>query len=100
MFMVREVYTAQRGKAPEIVSGFKVLDQWFEQAGYTNRRIYVDYTGAMDTCVYEVELDSLDDYFRDERSLFVDPDEETKSLIDHFNTNAISGYREIFEVVQ
>jgi hypothetical protein len=100
MYMVREVYTAQRGRAPEIVAGFKILDEWFEQAGYTNRRIYVDYTGAMDTCVYQVELDSLDDYLRDERAHFVDPDEETKSLIDHFNSNAVAGHREIFEVIQ
>jgi len=100
MYMVREVYTAQRGRAPEIVAGFKVLDQWFEQAGYTNRRIYVDYTGAMDTCVYQIELDSLDAYLRDERALFVDPDEETKSLIDHFNNDAVAGHREIFEVIQ
>lgn len=100
MYMVREVYTAERGKASEIVAGFKVLDQWFESAGYANRRIYVDYDGPMDTCVYQVELESLDAYFADERAHFVDPDEETKALIDHFNSNAKSGYREIYEVVQ
>jgi hypothetical protein len=49
MYMVREVIQAQRGKAPEIVAGFNILDQMFEQAGYTNRRIYVDYDGPMDT---------------------------------------------------
>ena len=51
MYMLREVYQAERGKAPEIVAAFKTLDQWFEKAGYTNRRIYVDYTGPMDTVV-------------------------------------------------
>jgi hypothetical protein len=100
MFMVREVYTARRGKAPEVVSGFKILDQWFEQAGYTSRRIFVDYDGPMDTVVYEVEVESLDEYFHSERANFIDPDEETKSLIEHFNANATSGYREIFEVIQ
>lgn len=100
MYMVREVYVAQRGKAPEIVSGFKILDQWFEQAGYTNRRIYVDYDGPMDTVVYEVELESLDEYFTSERANFVDPDEATKSLIDLFNTAGASGRREIYEVIQ
>jgi hypothetical protein len=88
MYMVREVYTAQRGKAPEIVVGFKTLDQWFEKAGYANRRIYVDYDGPMDTVVYQVELGSLDEYFSDERAHFVDPDEDSKALIDHFNSNA------------
>ena len=54
----------------------------------------------MDTVVYEVEMESLDEYFRSERANFIDPDEETKSLIEHFNANATSGDREIFEVVQ
>jgi hypothetical protein len=100
MYMVREVIQAQRGKAPEIVEGFNVLDQWFEKAGYTNRRIYVDYDGPMDTVVYQVELDSLDRYFSDERANFVDPDEDTKALIDLFNNTGKSGYREIYEVIQ
>jgi hypothetical protein len=100
MYMVREVIQAQRGKAPEIVAGFNIVDQMFEQAGYTNRRIYVDYDGPMDTIVYQVELESIDKYFSDERAHFVDPDEETKALIDLFNTVGKSGYREIYEVVQ
>jgi hypothetical protein len=100
MYMVREVIQAQRGKAPEIVTGFNVLDQMFEQAGYTNRRIYVDYDGRMDTVVYQVELESLDDYFSGERANFVDPSEDTKALIDLFNTAGRSGYREIYEVIQ
>jgi hypothetical protein len=72
----------------------------FEQAGYTNRRIYVDYDGRMDTVVYQVELESLDEYFSGERANFVDPDEDTKALIDLFNTAGRSGYREIYEVIQ
>jgi hypothetical protein len=100
MYMVREVIHAQRGKAPEIVAGFNILDQWFEQAGYTNRRVYVDYDGPMDTVVYQVEVESLDEYFGAERANFVDPDEDTKALIDLFNTVGKSGCREIYEVIQ
>jgi hypothetical protein len=100
MYMVREIYQAQRGKAPEIVAGFHILDQWFERAGYTNRRIYVDYDGPMDTVVYQVELESLDEYFGAERAHFVDPDEEAKALIDLFNDTGRSGHREIYEVIQ
>jgi len=33
MYMIREVFQAQRGKAPELVAGFNILDRWFEQAG-------------------------------------------------------------------
>lgn len=29
MYMMREVYQAERGKALEIVTAFKTLDQWF-----------------------------------------------------------------------
>jgi hypothetical protein len=100
MYMMREVYQAERGKAPEVLAAFKILDQWFEQAGYTNGRMYVDYDGAMDTVVYQFELESLDQYFAMERGVFVDPDDDTKALIDAFNTNAKSGYREIYEVIQ
>jgi hypothetical protein len=100
MYMMREVFQAQRGKAPEVVAGLRVLDQVFEQAGYTNRRIYVDCDGPMDTVVYQFEIESLDQYFTMERGVFVNPDQETKALIDAFNTNAKSGHRELYEVIQ
>jgi hypothetical protein len=99
MYMVREVLQAERGKAPEIVTAFKSLDQWFDKAGFTNRRIYVDYTGPMDTVVYQWEVGSLDEYFAMERGAFVEPDEDTQALIDAMNANAASGFKEIYEVV-
>ena len=100
MYMLREVLQAERGKAPEIVAAFKTLDQWFEKAGYTNRRIYVDYTGPMDTVVYQWEFESLDQYFAIERGTFIEPDKDTQALIDAMNTNARSGYKEIYEVLE
>jgi hypothetical protein len=100
MYMFREVFQAERGKAPEIVAAFKALDQAFEKAGYTNRRIYVDYTGPMDAVIYQWELDSLDQYFSMERGVFIDPDADTQALIDSMNNNARSGSKEIYEVIQ
>ncbi|MDQ4032056.1 MAG: hypothetical protein M3332_07250 [Actinomycetota bacterium] len=100
MYLLREIYQAERGKAPEIVAAFKVLDQVFEKAGYTNRRIYVDYAGPMDTVIYQWELDSLDQYFSMERGFFIDPDADAKALIDSMNDNARSGSKEIYEVIQ
>jgi hypothetical protein len=100
MYMLREVFQAERGKAPEIVAAFKALDQFFEKAGYTNRRIYVDYTGPMDTVIYQWEMESLDEYFSMERATFVDPDADTQALIDSMNNNARSGSKEIYELVQ
>ena len=98
--MLRGVFQAERGKAPEVVAALKTLDQWFEKAGYTNRRVYVDYTGPMDTVVYQWEFESLDQYFAMERATFTEPDETTKALIDAMNTNGQSGSKEIYEVVQ
>ena len=100
MYMLREVLQADRGKAPEIVGAFQALDQWFEKAGYTNRRIYVDYAGPMDTVVYQWECESLDQYFAMERGTFIEPDKDTRALIDAMNTNARSGYKEIYEVIE
>ncbi len=100
MYLLREIYQAERGKAPEIVAAFKVLDQVFEKAGYTNRRIYVDYTGPMDTVIYQWELDSLDQYFSMERGFFIDPGADAKALIDSMNDKARSGSKEIYEVIQ
>ena len=54
----------------------------------------------MDTVVYQIELESLDEYFRDERALFVDPDQDAKALFDLFNNTGKSGHREIYEVIQ
>jgi hypothetical protein len=100
MYMLREVCQAERGKAAEIVAAFKMLDQWFDKAGYTNRRISVDFTGPMDTVVYQWELESLDQYFAMERGTFVDPDTDTQALIDAMNCNARSGFKEIYEVIE
>ena len=90
----------EQGFHPEIVAAFKTLTKVFEEAGYTNRRIYVDYAGPMDTVVCQWEFDSLDQYFTMERAFFVNPDENAQSLIDTFNSNAVSGYKEIYEVIQ
>lgn len=100
MYMLREVFQAERGKSPEVVAALTALDQWFEKAGYVNRRVYVDYTGPMDTVVYQWEVDSLDQYFTMERGTFIEPDDDTQALIGAMNTNARTGTKEIFEVIQ
>ncbi len=98
MYMLREVYTAKRGTAPEVVDAFRMLDNALQAGGYTNRRIYVDDAGPMDMIVYQAEMESLDAYFMMERAVIDDP--QVKPLIDAFNTNARSGYKEIYEVIQ
>lgn len=100
MYMMREVFQVQRGKVPEVLAAVKIIDQMFEQAGYTNRRIYVDYDGPMDTVVHQFELKSLDQYYTMERGVYVDPDKDTQAVIDAFNTNTTLGNRELYEVIQ
>jgi hypothetical protein len=100
MYLMREVFRAQRGKAPDVVAALRVIDQVFEQAGYTNRRLFVDYAGPMDTVVYQCELESLDQFYTLERGLYMNPDAATRALVDAFNTNTTSGQRELYEVIQ
>jgi hypothetical protein len=100
MFMIREVFQAQRGKVPELLSALKGLDQWFEQAGIANRRLYVDFDGPMDTVVYQFEVESLDAMYTMERGAYVNPDPDSQALIDAFNSNATAGRKEIYEVIQ
>ena len=78
----------------------RAVDQVFEQAGYTNRRLFVDYDGAMDTVVYQCELESLDQFYTLERGLYVNPDAATRALVDAFNAKTTSGQRELYEVIQ
>lgn len=100
MYLMREVFQAERGRAPQITAALTTLDQWFAKAGYTNRRLYVDYTGPMDTVVYQWEVESLDQYFTMERATFEAADDDTRALIDTLNTTARSGSKEIYQVIQ
>ncbi|MFG2877804.1 hypothetical protein ACGFYU_22865 [Streptomyces sp. NPDC048337] len=100
VYMMRQVFRAERGKAPEIVEAFKNLTAALGEAGYTNRRIYVDYAGPMDTVVCQWEFDSLDQYFTMERGFFVDQSADVQSLVKTFNSYATSGLKEIYEVIQ
>ena len=53
----------------------------------------------MDTVVHQWEFESLE-YFTMERGTFIEPDKDTQALIDAMNTNARSGYKEIYEVIK
>ena len=99
MFLQREVMHCQRGKVPEILADLKVINQIFVNMGNTTGKIYVDITGRFDTVVHEVEVESLDQFFTFERGIYVDPDEDTRRLIDRINANSVAGYRELYEVI-
>ena len=99
MFMQREILHCQRGKAPENVADLKVINQIFVSMGNNTGKIYVDITGRYDTVVWEIALESLDQFFSLERGIYVDRDEDTGRLIDRLNANTVAGYRELYEVM-
>ena len=91
MFMQREVMHYQRGKEPENVEDLKVINQLFVKTGNSTGKIYVDITGRYDTVIWEIEVESLDKFFSAERGVYVDPDENTRRLIDRINANTVAG---------
>ena len=98
-YLIREAFTCQRGKVPEFMEDMKVVVDLFKSMGIADQKVYVDISGRMDTVYHQYEVDSLDGYFTGERSLFVDMDEPTKRLVDHFNNITVAGSREIFEIL-
>ena len=98
-YMIRETFTAQRGKVPEFMEDLKIIIDVLKSLGVADHKVYVDISGRMDTVYHEYEVDSLDQYFQTERGFFVDMDEQTKGLVDHYNSITLQGTREIFEVI-
>jgi len=100
MYMIRNIFRAQRGKAPELIAVFTTLNQVVTaQEGFSHGKIYADMTGPMDTVVWEFEAQSLDRFYQIERGVFINPDAATQQLIDHLNGFAVEGRREIYEVI-
>ena len=100
MYMIRNIFRAQRGKAPELIAVFTTLNQVVTtQEGFSQGKIYADMTGSMDTVVWEFEAQSLDRFYQIERGVFVNPDAATQRLIDNLNGFAVEGRREIYEVI-
>jgi len=98
-YMIREAFTAQRGKVPEYMEDLKIIIDLLKSLGISDHRVFVDISGRMDTVYHEYQVDSLDQYFQTERGFFEDMDEQTKGLVDHYNSITLTGTREIFEVI-
>jgi hypothetical protein len=100
MYMIRGTFRAQRGQAPVLIDLFKTINENLTaHAGFSNGKIYADMTGPMDTIIWQIEAESLDQFYRVERNLFVNADAATQHLIDTLNTHAVEGRRDIFEVI-
>ena len=54
----------------------------------------------MDVIVLEIEIDSLDEYFKDQRAFYAGMDDATKGLINGVNENTSSGSRALYEIIE
>jgi hypothetical protein len=100
MYMIRGMWRAQRGKAPEIMEALKMVNQAITaQEGFSHGKIYADMSGPFDTVIWQFEAESLDRFYQTERGVFVNPDADTQRLIDTLNGHTVEGKREIYEVI-
>ena len=70
MYMVRHIWNCERGKAPECLEDIKAVNNEFVGDGNGSGKIYVDYSNRMDTIVWELEVESLDEYFSGQRAYY------------------------------
>ena len=99
MYMIRHVWNCARGKASECLEDIKAINSEMASHGNSSGKIYTDYANRMDTIVWELEVESLDEYFKDQRGFYAEITPDDKKSIDSFNSNTVEGNREIFEVI-
>ena len=53
----------------------------------------------MDTIAFEIEVESLDEYFNNQRSNYDDLSPKTRESVRQFNINTVEGTRQIWEII-
>ena len=53
----------------------------------------------MDTIAFEIEVESLDEYFNNQRSNYDELPPETVESVRQFNINTVEGNRQVWEVI-
>ena len=99
MYMVSNVWKCARGKVPECLEVVKEVRASWAKDGNTTGRIYTDYTDRMDTISFEIEVQSLDEYFNNQRSNYDELSPETQESVRQFNDNTVEGNRQIWEII-
>ena len=99
MYMVRNVWKCARGKVPECLEVVKEVRASWASDGNTTGKIYADYTDRMDTIAFEIEVESLDEYFNNQRTNYNELSPETVESVILFNIYTVEGSRQIWEVV-
>ena len=99
MYMIRQVWNCARGKGPEFLADVKAVNSFFASMGNTSGRIFVDYAGRMDSVVFQIESESLDEFFKGQRGFYANIDAEGSTMVNRMNSNSVEGNREIWEVI-
>ena len=106
MYMVRHTWNCERHKIPECLEDIKAANREFASEGNGSGKIYVDFATClvpkredrMDVIVWELEVESLDEYFTGQRADYAGLTPDTGNPIERFNSRLV-GTREIFEVI-
>jgi len=98
MILVRFVCQAKFGKASEVVAGFKRLNEIARTVAGPNVRVRLltDLSGAFDTVVQELELESLAEWERLRAVIFSNPEiQEAEASVPDV---IVSGHTEYYTV--
>ena len=63
-------------------------------------KVCVDVTSSMDMVVWDLEVDSLDQFYAFQRAGYVEPDEQSSAYVKGMNESTVSGSRDIFEILE
>ena len=100
MYMIRDTWRAQRGKAPAIIEAVKMVNQAITaQAGFSNGKIYADMSGPLIPSSGNLRRRVSTGSTKWNAGVFVNPDAATQRLIDTLNGSTVEGQREIYEVI-
>ena len=84
---------------PECLEMVKEVRESWASDGNTTGKIYADYTDRMDTIAFEIEVESLDEHFNNQRSNYDELSPQTEESVRQFNSDTIEGNRQIWEVI-
>ena len=98
MYVVRNVFRAQPGKAGELAAKFKAAGPLIVETGAaSNFRVMTDAVSGFWTVVVESEVESLDTYL--DLATVVSQNPKIGEVLRGYHELAREGYREVFQVV-
>ena len=98
-YLIRHTYQCKRGQGPVYLENLKVLLNILRKEGMADTKVCVDVTAGMDMVVWDLEVDSLDQFYAFQRAGYVDPDEQSSAYVKGMNESTVSGSRDIFEIL-